>query len=105
MVAAHDGPRRHREHQVFSPAAGLVGGSPVPTRHGLEALLVAIPAEAVHGRADLEHDVSAAAAASPIRPAARHVFLPPEVDDAVASLTCGYFDLDFIQEHRTPGGL
>jgi hypothetical protein len=49
--------------------------------------------------------MSATASIAAVGAATRHVFLSPEMDDAVASLPRGYFDLDFVLKHATLGGL
>ncbi len=105
--AIDDGAWRHAADDALAAFAGLASARAVFAVLGDEFRVEVILAEVVGGRVDDEHDIAARAAVAAVRAAARHVFLAPPRDDAVAAVARFGEDSCVIDEHAaslvTPG--
>ena len=81
LVAVEDlRPDRHAEDRVLSAGAIRETSAPASPPTAAELLVRTKAGEVAPARVGDDHDVASVTAVSPVRPAARHVLLAPEVD-------------------------
>ena len=95
-----DGPRRHGDHLVLTPSPVLVLARAVATASGPEVAAAPERRQVATRRVADQDDVAPAAAVAAVGPAAGHVRLAAERDDAVAAATTLDVDLRPVEQHR-----
>src|SRR5207248_10925561 len=86
LVAVEDlRPDRYAEDRVLSARAVRETASAASAATAAELLVRTKAGKVAPSRVGDDHDVAAVTAVSPVRPTARHVFLAPEMDRAVAA--------------------